>query len=138
MEDPSIPKRIEMLEKLQEEVRACREMLKSELESSPEYLTAFEAAKEANLAKKQIKDGILNTGPNQKLVVEMKENLEEIATIKEILNAELIKVWEKDRTDEVADPFGGTRKFVLTVRLLPKKGYYQGRNDIGQFSGKGD
>lgn len=134
MEEQSIQKRIEMLEKLQEEVRACREMLKSELESSPEYMTAFEEAKEANMKKKQIKDSIINTGPNQKLNLEMKENLEEIATIKEILNTELLSVWEKNQTDEVPDPSGGTRKFVLTVKLLPKKGGFLGRNGAGQYN----
>ncbi|MEK7096490.1 MAG: hypothetical protein AAB881_00865 [Patescibacteria group bacterium] len=132
MEEQSIQKRIEALEKLQEEVRACREMLKSELESSPEYMTAFEESKEANQKKKQIKDNIVSTGPNQKLTLEMRENLEEISTIKEILNAELLREWEKNQTDEVPDPAGGTRKFVLTVKLLPKKGGFSGQYGAGQ------
>jgi predicted RNase H-like nuclease (RuvC/YqgF family) len=125
METVSVAKRIEMLERLTEEVRACREMLKSELESNPQYVEAFEEAKEVVSKKKRIKDEILSTGPNQKLVSEMKDNLEEISTLKEILNQELIDLWEKEKTDEIADPSGGTRKFVVTVKLMPKKGYNQ-------------
>jgi uncharacterized surface protein with fasciclin (FAS1) repeats len=134
MDLESIQKRIGMMEKYQEEIRACREMIKSELESDQAYQDAVVEAQEMINKRKKIKEEILAREPNQKLVNEMKENSEEISTLKEILSAELVKVWEESQTDEITDADGATRKFKLMVKLEPKKGRYESRNNFGQYT----
>ncbi len=129
MDISTIQKRIGQLEKLEEEVRVAREMLKGELENEELYLQANEEVKATVTKRKQVKDEILGKGPNQKILTEIKENQEEITTLKEILSAELMEFYQQNQTDEIAD-----RKFKINVRLLPKKGEY--RNNIGQYAGE--
>lgn len=133
MDLATIQKRIEMMEKYEAEIRNAREMLQGELENSPEYLQAEEAAKEAINNKKKIKEEIIALGPNQKLVGDIKANTEEISVLKEILSAELIQVYQENKSDEITDADGEPRKFKLSVKLLPKKGKFKDRNSIGQF-----
>jgi chaperonin GroEL (HSP60 family) len=123
MEVATIQKRIDELEKLEEEVRVAREMLKGELENEEDYNEAADVVKEATAKRKTIKDQILARGPNQKILTEIKENQEEITTLKEILSAELMEFYNQNQTDEFAD-----RKFKVLVRLLPKKGNYEKHN----------
>lgn len=128
-----IQKRINILEKHEEEIKNAKELLKGELENSPEYQEAIEEAKASQDKKKRIKDEILGRGPNLKLVQTIKENSEEISTLKEILSAELIQVFQENNTDIFTDADGGVRKFKLTGKLLPKKGSYQDRDYEGKF-----
>ncbi len=128
MDISTIQKRIEQLEKFEEEVKIAREMLKGELENEEVYLETVEEVKAAVAKRKQIKDEILGKGPNQKVLAEIKENQDEISTLKEILSAELMEFYQANNTDEIAD-----RKFKINVRLLPKRGEY--RNNFGQYQG---
>jgi len=127
MDIATIQKRIDQLEKLEEEVRMAKEMLKGELENEEIYLEVVEEAKAATAKKKQLRDEILAKGPNEKVVIGIKENQEEITTLKEILSAELMEFYQESQSDEV-----GNRKFKVTVRLLPKKG--ESRNNFGQYT----
>lgn len=133
MDIATIQKRIDLLEKHEEEIRTAKEMLQGELENSVEYLQVVEEAKELNNKKKQIKEEILNLGPNQKLVADIKANTEEVTTLKEILSAELIQVYKESDSDMFNDANGDTRKFKVSVRLLPKKGVFQNRDNFGKY-----
>jgi len=119
MDLSTVQKRIEQLEKLQEEVKISREMLKGELENEPEFVEASDEAKAVTQKRKQIKFEILARGPNQQILATIKENQEEINTTKEILSAELMEYYEESKTDEFAD-----RKFKVEATLLPKKFSY--------------
>ncbi|MFA5927300.1 MAG: hypothetical protein WCT32_04415 [Patescibacteria group bacterium] len=130
----TIQKRLTQIDQLEQQNRASREMLKSELESDPVYVQAVEETRASNVKKKQIKDAILGRGPNEKLVTEIKENLEEITTLKEILSAELVQVWEESKQEEIEDQNGALRKFKLMVKLLPKKGKFGDRDDYGKYA----
>ena len=112
----TIQKRIDQLEKLQDEVKISKEMLKGELENDLTYLEAAEEAKALAQKKKQIRDQILGTGPNQEVLANIKNNAEEMSTLKEILSAELMQFYQESQTDEIAN-----RKFVVSAKLLPKK-----------------
>ena len=127
MDIATIQKRIDTLEKLEAEVKTSKEMLNGELDNEEEYVQASEENKAAVTKRKQIKDQILSRGANQKILIDIKENQEEIQTLKEILSAELMEYYQKNNTDEVGD-----RKFKVSVRLLPRKGEY--RNNFGQYS----
>lgn len=121
------------MEKHEEEIRTAKEMLQGELENSLEYLEAVEEAKEVTKKKKLIKEELLNTGPNQKLSADIKSNTEEIKILKEILSTELIQVYKESDSDLINDVNGESRKFKITVRLLPKKGVFQNRDSSGQY-----
>lgn len=127
-EAETIRKRIEQLDKLQEENRINREMLKGELENDLAYLETVEQIKAASQKRKELKQAILDKGPNQEIVQSIKDNQEEISTLKEILSAELVDFYQKTKSEEVAG-----RRFVLSVKILPK-GAGEKRNDLGQYS----
>ena len=121
------------MEKYEEEIRTAKEMLQGEMENSLEYLEAVEEAKEVTKKKKLIREEILNSGPNQKLCADIKANTEEIKTLKEILSVELMQVYKESDSDLINDANGDPRKFKVTVRLLPKKGVFQNRDNFGQY-----
>ena len=125
----TIQKRIEQLEKIKEEVRIAKEMLKGELENDLSYLEVVEEVKAAVQKRKQIKDGILSTGPNQEVVANIKNNAEELATLNEILSAELMQIFQEQQTDEIAG-----RKFKVNAKLMPKKGNFENRDGYGQYT----
>jgi hypothetical protein len=133
MELQSIQKRIVQLEKLQQEVRISREMIKGELENDTRYDEAAVEVKAATAKRKQIKDEILGSGPNQEIVRTIKENAEEISTLREILSAELAQYYSENNTDEIVDSFGATRKFHLEAKLLPAGKIYDKRDDQGRY-----
>ncbi len=133
MDIATIQKRIDLLEKYQEEVRNAKDMLQGELENSDEYLKVADEVKEITQKRKQIKDEILATGPNQKLLADIKSNTEEISTLKEILSVELVQIYTENKSDEFNDANGEPRKFKLSVKLLPKKGFFQNRNFDGRY-----
>jgi len=118
--ETTVPRRIGLIEKYQEEIRIAKETLKVELEDSPEYKEAEVAAKEANQKKKRIKDEIWGRPGNQSLRDDIRINLEEIATLQEILSTELMQIFQEKNTDEVPDESGEPRKFKITAKLMPK------------------
>lgn len=125
----TIRKRIEQLEKLKDEIKISKEMLKGELENDLAYLETVEETKAANQKKKQLRDEILGKGPNQEVLASIKNNQEEISTLNEILSAELMQLYQESQTDEIAG-----RKFKINAKLMPKKGSYENRNSDGQFT----
>jgi hypothetical protein len=128
MDLETIRKRIDQLEKLEQEVKINKEMLKGELENEASYLEVVEESKLTAQKKKQIKDEILGKGSNQEGQKNIKDTQEEIATIREILSAELTEFYQENQTDQVAN-----RKFKITAKLLPKKDNYQDRDDTGRY-----
>jgi hypothetical protein len=120
MEKESIQKRLQTIDQYKQENKAAKGMLKGELENSVEYVEAEQEAKEMTLKKKRLRDEIYNMPANQKLLEEIKHNNEEIATLEEILSAELFESYKENNVDEVVDHNGETRKFKIVVKLLPK------------------
>lgn len=121
MDLPTIQKRIELIDKLTEENRVSSEMLKSELETDPDYNQIQTQWKELNSKKKRLKDELLSKGSNQELSEKIKENKGEITVNKEILSQELIALYQTSRTNEVYDTSGQMRKFKLSVSLSSKR-----------------
>lgn len=121
MDLSTIQKRIELIDKLTEENRVSSEMLKSELETDPDYSQVQSQWKELNSKKKRLKDELLSKGSNQELSEKIKENKEEISVNKEILSEELISLYQTSKTNEVYDTSGQMRKFKLSVSLSSKR-----------------
>lgn len=109
--------RIRMIEELEKDNKVSKEMVKSELEADSDYVDAVKEGKEINAKKKRLKDTILGREGIQKTVFDIKANDEEIATLREILSAELIEFYQEKKTDEIEDAQGVKRKFKFAVRL---------------------
>ena len=120
MDISAIQKRISLMEKYMTETREAKQMIKEELENDMTYLEAAEEVKAAVAKRKRLKDEILSQGPNQKLLDTIKSNKEEISLLREILSTELIQVYQENKTDEIADESGESRKFKINVKLLPR------------------
>lgn len=134
MDITSIQKRISLIEKLTKEIRDANEMLKDELENEPAYTEAADEAKAASNKKKQIKDEIIARDGNQKLVDTVKANSEELATLKEILSAELAQLYRSDNIEEITDADGQSRKLKVAIRLLPKNAKDNNRDNFGKYT----
>jgi len=127
-EAETIRKRIETLDKLQEENRINKEMLKGELENDLAYLETVEQVKAASQKRKELKQAILDKGPNQEIVASIKDNQEEISTLREILSVELMDFYQKTKSEEIAG-----RRFVFSAKILPK-GVNEKRDVLGKYS----
>lgn len=121
----TIQKRIELLEKYENEIKVAKDMIKNDLENDPSYIQVSEEAKEILSKKKNAKDQVMTKMEIQKLLRDIKDNLEEIATLKDILSQELMQIYQKDQIDEIEDSSGEKRKFKIMARLLPKRKYIQ-------------
>lgn len=128
MDTQQIKKRIEIIDKLQKEVKEAKAMLKDALENDAEYQKTAEEAKVANSRKKQLKDEVLNLPEHRKVVEDVKANSEEILTLKEILSEELIEYREQHKTETIEDNNGNLRYFKLSVKLGAKQGEENGHN----------
>lgn len=134
MDIGAIQKRISLLEKYTTENREAKQMIKEELENDLSYLETVEEVKASVAKRKKLKDDILAQGPNQKLLATIKSNNEEISLLKEILSTELMQVYEENKTDEIADADGESRKFKINVKLLPKGARTESRDGFGKYS----
>ena len=135
MDIAQIQKRIAMMEQYSKEIKDAKEMLKEEMESDDAYRESAEEAAVANTKKKQLKDAIMARGANQKLVMEIKQNNEEISLLREILSAELMQIYKENDSEEIADANGESRKFKVNAKLLPRGATFEKRDNFGKYTG---
>ena len=121
MEDTTIQNRIGLMEKLAEEIRIAKEALKAELDNDEQYVEESLSSKEANARKKASRDKVFANESCQKLLEDIKANNEEVSILMEILATELMEVYSEKKVNEIEDAEGEFRKFILSVKLLPKK-----------------
>lgn len=133
-ENVTVPRRIEQIETLEKENREARLMLKESLENDPIYLESIEEVRSATLKRQKIKNAILAKNENQKIQAGVKENIEELGTLRDILSLELMKIYQEKQTDEIVDQFGEPRKFKIFAKLLPRKKRYDERDEEGKYS----
>lgn len=134
MDIASIQKRISLIEKYTLEVREAKEMLKDELENEPLYLESVAEVKAATQKRKLIKDEILARGPNQKLMEGIKNNNEELATLRDILSVELSQYFRENNAEEIPSENGENLKFKVVARLLPKNAKSSDRDNFGKYT----
>lgn len=128
-----IKERIGIIERLEQENKVSRELIKSALDNSDAYKTAAEKAKETATEKKRIKDTIMSDPANNSAVESIKENMEEISTLKEILSAELMEYYQEKKTDEIEAADGTARKFKISIKLTRANSQYDERDHMGKF-----
>ncbi|MFH1855078.1 MAG: hypothetical protein ABH810_01590 [bacterium] len=134
MDTSVIKERIAIIEKLEDENKKAKELLRSTLENDKIYPQIAEEAKSATKKRKELKDAIYSQEGNAKLTEDVRENMDEIKTLREILAVELMDFHEKNKTDEFVDSTGEKRKFVFTVKLLPKGAKEDDRDDLGRYT----
>lgn len=122
MDIATIVRRISLIQKYKEEIKIAKEALKQALEDDESYVTLDKEAKEANLKKKQAKDLVWNIPANRKLRDDILANTEEINTLQEILNEELMQYYQEHNTDEIIGEDGQPIKFKVVVKLLSRSG----------------
>ena len=118
MDISTIQHRIAMIEKYKEEIKVAKEALKNELDADQDFSEVSKAAKDAAAKKKQIRDQIWGQPHTRKLLDDIAGNNEEIATLQEILNEELMAYYQEHKTNEILRENGDPIKFKVIVKLL--------------------
>ena len=114
-----------MIDDLDEENKKSKELLKSALDNDTEYEQVAREAKEVLSKRRRIKEKIMEEPGNKKVSEDIKANKEEIETLQEILSAELVEYYTKNKTDQIEDSSGVQRKFKLVVKFLPKNSNFE-------------
>lgn len=117
MDLDQIKQRIDVIDKLQEEIKVAKNMLKDALDNDAAYTEAAEEAKVAASKKKQLRDEVYNLPEHAKAVQEIKDTSEEVSTLKEILSEELIEYRQQHHTESIKANDGQMRYFKLSVKL---------------------
>lgn len=133
-----IRERIGQSETLKKENKISREALKNELENNPEYLAVCEELEAVADKKKRIKEGIWAKVETQKLILDIKDNVEELSVLEEILSAELTEYYTEKKINEIQDADGEQRIFKLVAKIQPKKDKYEDRDNEGKYAAKID
>lgn len=120
MDTSTIRQRMKMIDELEDENKKSKELLKSALDNDIEYQKAQQETKETLSKRRRIKERIMEEPGNKKVVEDIKANKEEIETLQEILSAELVEYYSKEKTDQIEDSNGVQRKFKVVVKFLPK------------------
>ncbi len=133
-----IRERMEQLESLKEENKVAREALRNELENDNDYQAVCEEFKAVADKRKRFRETIWSKPETQKLILDIKENREEINTLEEILSSELMEYYSEKKVDEIEDRTGEARKFKVSVKLMPKKSKFEDRDFEGKYAAKID
>jgi len=133
-----IRERLGQVETFKQENKIARNALSSELENDTEYLKVCEEIKALLEKKKRIKEAIWSKPETQKLVLDIKENREELNVLEEVLSVELMEYYEVKKVDEIEDSTGELRKFKFVAKILPKKDKNDERDNEGKYAAKID
>jgi hypothetical protein len=133
-----IRERMGQYETLKKENKIAREALKNELENNTEYLKVCEEVEAMADKKKRVKEAIWARVETQKIIMEIKDNNEELSTLEEILSAELTEYYTEKRIHEIQDADGVERTFKLVAKIQPKKEKADDRDFEGKYTAKID
>ena len=119
-----IRERLGQVETLRQENKIARQALQNELDNETEYTQVCEELKAVLDKRKRIRETIWSKPETQKIILDIKENREELSTLQEILSTELMEYYSESKSDEIEDHNGEKRKFKLTIKFAPKKDKY--------------
>lgn len=109
----NLKKRFATLEKIKEELRAERELLKAEIENSAEYLQLSEEIKAIKARQEQLTE---NNSIIQDIKEKIKEANQEYTEIKEILSAELVNYYRENNDDQI-EADGKIYRIKVTAKI---------------------
>jgi len=121
MDQASIEKRIEMLEKSQEEFKTKKQMLQDSLLNDEEMVALEDKMKDAKTRYVAQKNALLNEPDNRKLQADLKDLAQEIKDTKQLLGDELLAYFMKNNTLEFQDASGQKRRFAVSAHFVRNK-----------------
>lgn len=115
----TIQKRIEQLDKAQEQLRIIKVTLDDALKEDDKFQELDAQLRDLTMQKKRVRDEILGQQAYQEAMAKMKDIKEEIVDTSDILNHELLEWRQTNNTEEIIGSDGTTRKLKVSVRLQP-------------------
>jgi uncharacterized coiled-coil protein SlyX len=116
-----IRQRLEVIEKINEEVTELRTRLGDMLNNSREYFEADQAVKEATKKKKHIKNTILSSSEAQQLQAQLEEAKDFQKDNLTTLNDMLLEWYDTMRVKEIDDLNGHPRDLEIKIKVAPAK-----------------
>lgn len=121
MDSAAISKRIELLEKSENEYKIKKEMLDNSLRNDEELIDLEEKTKEAKRRLTAQKQALLNEPENRKILADLKDLALEIKETKQLLGDELVAYFMKNNTLEYVDASGHKRPFRVSAKFVSGK-----------------
>ena len=121
MDQASIDKRLEMLDKSQEEFKTKKQMLQDSLLNDEELVALDDKMKDAKTRYTAHKNALLNEPENRKLQADLKDLAQEIKDTKQLLGDELLAYFMKNNTLEYQDAMGQKRRFAVSAHFVRNK-----------------
>lgn len=118
METGVIQKRLKILDDLMREVGKLKGSLEDALMDDPNYGKMMEEEEETKKVKKEKKDRIMSTATIKGYQEELKEKMQEIKEIREILSQELVDYYKDSGTLEIVDADGNVKRMKFSVKLV--------------------
>lgn len=115
----TIQKRIEQLEKAQEQMRIIKVTLDDALKEDDKFQEIDAQLRDLTMQKKRVRDEVLSQQTYQEVMAKLKDIKEEIADTTDILNHELLEWRQTHNTEEIIGSDGTTRKLKVSIRLQP-------------------
>ena len=121
MDPAAIQKRLEMLEKAENEYKTKKEMLQQSLQNDEELIALEDKMKESKTRYNAQKQALMNEPENRKLEADLKDIALEIKETKQLLGDELLAYFIKNNSLEYVDPSGQKRRFKVSARFVNGK-----------------
>jgi len=118
METGVIQKRLKILDDLVHEIAKLKASLEDALMDDPNYGKMMEEEEETKKVKKEKKDRIMSTATIKGYQEELKEKMQEIKEIREILSQELVDYYKDSGTLEIVDADGNVKRMKFSVKLV--------------------
>lgn len=118
METGVIQKRLKILDDLMREVGKLKGSLEDALMDDSNYGKMMEEEEETKKVKKEKKDQIMSTATIKGYQEELKEKMQEIKEIREILSQELVDYYKDSGTLEIVDADGNVKRMKFSVKLV--------------------
>lgn len=118
MDQANIEKRIELLEKAQNEYKTKKDMLNDALAADEELISLDDKFKDAKTRYAAQKQALMNEPDNRKLQADLKDLATEIKDTKQLLGDELVAYFMKNNTLEYLDASGQKRRISISAKFV--------------------
>lgn len=121
MSNAHIEKRLELLEKAEQEYKTQREMIADALANDSELVTLDEKLKEARRRYQAQKEAVLNEPDNRKMQEKIKDIAIEIKDTKKLLADELVAYFMESKSFDYIDGKGRKRHIQVSAKFANGK-----------------
>ena len=118
MDQASIEKRLELLEKAQNEYKTKKEMLNDALAADEELISLDDKLKDAKTRFTAHKQALMNEPDNRKLQADLKDLSQDIKDTKQLLGDELVAYFMEHNTLEYEDASGQKRRISISAKFV--------------------